>query len=126
MTKFFAFLVGQSCRSALNSWAAQQRRPTEDVKNSVLHPGLYAPKRAPAIAERNLGQKKDAFRRRKSFLRIILPSLRHASGSPLDTMLSALENPARVAAGAADYQSDIPAASASRGLTPVWNPVSSW
>jgi hypothetical protein len=30
--KIFACLVGQSCRSALNSWAAQQRRPTEDVK----------------------------------------------------------------------------------------------
>jgi hypothetical protein len=28
MTKIFTFLVGQSCRSALNSWAAQQRRPT--------------------------------------------------------------------------------------------------
>ena len=38
MTKIFTFLVGQSCRSALNSWAAQQRRPTEDVKIFVLHP----------------------------------------------------------------------------------------
>jgi len=37
MTKIFIFLVGQSCRSALNSWAAQQRRPTEDMKISVLH-----------------------------------------------------------------------------------------
>jgi hypothetical protein len=32
MTKIFIFLAGQSCRSALNSWAAQQRRRTEDVK----------------------------------------------------------------------------------------------
>jgi len=39
-TKFFAFPVGQSCRSALNSWAAQQRRPTEDTKNFVLRPWL--------------------------------------------------------------------------------------
>ena len=36
MTKISTFLVGQSCRSALNSWAAQQRRPTEDVKIFVL------------------------------------------------------------------------------------------
>jgi hypothetical protein len=39
-TEFFAFLVGQSCRSALKSWAAQQRRPTKDVKNFVLRPLL--------------------------------------------------------------------------------------
>jgi hypothetical protein len=38
MTKIFIFLVGQSCRSALNSWAAQQRRITEDMENLVLHP----------------------------------------------------------------------------------------
>jgi hypothetical protein len=37
-TKFFALLVGQSCRSALNSGAAQQRRPTGEPKKSVLHP----------------------------------------------------------------------------------------
>jgi hypothetical protein len=30
-TEFSTFLVGQSCCSALNSWAAQQRRPTEDT-----------------------------------------------------------------------------------------------
>jgi hypothetical protein len=28
MTKIVSFLAGQSGRSALNSWAAQQRRPT--------------------------------------------------------------------------------------------------
>jgi hypothetical protein len=38
MNRIFTFLVGQSCRSALNSWAARQRRPTEDVKIFVLHP----------------------------------------------------------------------------------------
>jgi hypothetical protein len=38
MTKYFTFLVGQSCRSALNSWAAEQRRPTDEVKIFVLHP----------------------------------------------------------------------------------------
>jgi hypothetical protein len=37
MTKTFTFLVGQSCRSALNTWAARQRRPTEHMKISVLH-----------------------------------------------------------------------------------------
>jgi hypothetical protein len=37
-TKIFTFQVGQSCRSALNSWAAQQRRPTGDMKILVLHP----------------------------------------------------------------------------------------
>ena len=37
-TKTFAFLVGQSCRSALNSRAARQRRPTEDVEIFVLRP----------------------------------------------------------------------------------------
>jgi hypothetical protein len=37
MTRIFTFVVGQSCRSAMNSWAAQQRRPTADVKISVLH-----------------------------------------------------------------------------------------
>jgi len=40
MTKIFAFLVGQSCHSALKSWAAQQRRPTKDVKIFVLHTTL--------------------------------------------------------------------------------------
>jgi hypothetical protein len=35
-TKIFAFLVGQSCCSALNSWAAQQRRPTGGITNSVM------------------------------------------------------------------------------------------
>jgi len=38
MTKIFTFMVGQSCRSALNSWAAQQRRPTDDVKILVMRP----------------------------------------------------------------------------------------
>ena len=42
MTKIFAFLVGQSCRSALISWAAQRRRPTEDVKFFVLHPPRFS------------------------------------------------------------------------------------
>jgi hypothetical protein len=42
MTKIFIFLVGQSCRSALNSWAARQRRPAEDVQILVLHPGKEA------------------------------------------------------------------------------------
>jgi len=42
MTKIFIFLVGQSCRSALNSWAAQQRRPTEDMKIFVLHPFMIS------------------------------------------------------------------------------------
>ncbi len=49
-TEFFTFLAGQRCRwnwivdarfagcSALNSWAAQQRRPTDGVKNSVSRP----------------------------------------------------------------------------------------
>ena len=38
---FFAFTVGQSCRSALNSWAApdsESGRSTEDTKNVVLRP----------------------------------------------------------------------------------------
>ena len=38
MTKIFAFLVGQSCCSALKSWAARQRRPTKDVKIFVMRP----------------------------------------------------------------------------------------
>jgi hypothetical protein len=38
MTKISTFMVGQSCRSALNFWAAQQHRPTEDMKIFVLHP----------------------------------------------------------------------------------------
>ena len=31
-------VAGQSCCSALNSWAARQRRPTKDVKIFVLRP----------------------------------------------------------------------------------------
>jgi hypothetical protein len=42
MTKIFMFLVGQSCCSALNSWAAQQRRPTGVVKIFVLRPAVIA------------------------------------------------------------------------------------
>ena len=38
MTGSSISLVGQSCRSALNFWAAQQRRPTEDMKIFVPHP----------------------------------------------------------------------------------------
>ena len=37
-TKISAFPVGQSCCSALNSWAAQQRRPTEDTEIFDLRP----------------------------------------------------------------------------------------
>jgi len=33
-----AFLVGQSCCSALKSWAARQRRRTKDVKIFVARP----------------------------------------------------------------------------------------
>jgi hypothetical protein len=36
MTKFFTFLVGQSCCSALKSWAARQRRPTKDSTNQSV------------------------------------------------------------------------------------------
>jgi len=32
LSKISTFPVGQSCRSALNFWAARQRRPTEDAK----------------------------------------------------------------------------------------------
>jgi len=32
MTKFFTLLVGQSCCSALKSWAARQHRPAKDAK----------------------------------------------------------------------------------------------
>jgi hypothetical protein len=42
MTKIFTFLVGQSCRSALNSWAAQQHRPTDGVKILVMHRGVIS------------------------------------------------------------------------------------
>jgi len=42
MTKIFTFLVGQSCRSAPNSRAAQQRRPTKDAKIFVLRPFLFS------------------------------------------------------------------------------------
>jgi hypothetical protein len=38
MTKIFTFLVGQSCCSALKSWAARQRRPTKDMKIFVMRP----------------------------------------------------------------------------------------
>lgn len=38
MEKFYTFLVGQSCCSALKSWAARQHRPTKNVKIFVLHP----------------------------------------------------------------------------------------
>jgi hypothetical protein len=38
MKKAFTFPAGQSCRSAMNFWAAQQRRPAERVKISILHP----------------------------------------------------------------------------------------
>jgi hypothetical protein len=38
MKKTFTFQVGQSCRSAPNSWAAQQRRPAGDVMIFVLRP----------------------------------------------------------------------------------------
>ena len=44
-TRIFSFPVGQSCRSALNSWAAQQRRPTDDVKIFVMRPGTSKGKR---------------------------------------------------------------------------------
>jgi hypothetical protein len=37
MTNIFTFLAGQSCCSALNSWAAQQRRPAEDAKILIMH-----------------------------------------------------------------------------------------
>ena len=52
MTEIFTFLVGQSCRSALNSWAAQQRRPTEDVKIFVLHPCIGAGEHAAQCKKR--------------------------------------------------------------------------
>jgi hypothetical protein len=38
MTKIFTFLVGQICCSALNSQAAQQRRPTDDAEIFAPHP----------------------------------------------------------------------------------------
>jgi hypothetical protein len=37
-TRIFTFLVGQSCRSALNSWAAQQRRPTDNLEIFEVRP----------------------------------------------------------------------------------------
>jgi hypothetical protein len=40
MTRILIFLAGQSCRSSLNSSAAQQRRPTEDMEILVLHPRM--------------------------------------------------------------------------------------
>jgi hypothetical protein len=40
VTKIFTILVGQNCRSALNFWAAQPRRPTNDAKIFVLRPKL--------------------------------------------------------------------------------------
>jgi hypothetical protein len=45
MTNIFTFLVGQSCRSALNSWAAQQRRPTEDGK-------IFGPHRCRGVSKK--------------------------------------------------------------------------
>jgi hypothetical protein len=42
MKSLFTFPAGQSCRSALNFWAARQRRPTDDVKIFVLHRGEYS------------------------------------------------------------------------------------
>jgi hypothetical protein len=45
MTKIFTFLVGQSCGSSLYSWAAQQRRPAEDVEILVMRP--FPPCRPP-------------------------------------------------------------------------------
>jgi hypothetical protein len=36
MTKISIFGAGQSCRSALNSWAAQQRRPPDEVEIFVM------------------------------------------------------------------------------------------
>jgi len=36
--KIFTCLAGQSCRAALDSWAAQQRRPAEDLKILVPRP----------------------------------------------------------------------------------------
>jgi hypothetical protein len=41
-TKIFAFPAGQSRCSALNSLAAEQRRPTQDVKFSSCAPGATA------------------------------------------------------------------------------------
>jgi hypothetical protein len=38
-TEFLAFPAGQSCRSALNSWAAQQHRPAKETK-TVLRVGM--------------------------------------------------------------------------------------
>jgi hypothetical protein len=43
MTNIFTFLVGQSCRSALNYWAARPRRPNDDVKIFVLRPPFKGP-----------------------------------------------------------------------------------
>jgi hypothetical protein len=40
--KIFTLPAGQSCRSALNSWAAQQRHPTQEVEVLVLQPGAAA------------------------------------------------------------------------------------
>jgi hypothetical protein len=62
MTKIHTFLVGQSCRSALNYWAAQQRRPTDDVKIFVLHlpahfPLNYVSVHAPIMANPGTNEK---------------------------------------------------------------------
>jgi len=38
LEEFFACPVGQSCCSALNFWAAQQRRPAGKMKIFVLQP----------------------------------------------------------------------------------------
>ena len=37
-TEFFAIPARRSCCSAVNSWAARQRRPANDVKNSAPPP----------------------------------------------------------------------------------------
>jgi len=55
MTKIFTFLVGQSCCSALKSWAAQQRRPTDDVKIFVLHPVFSSPHEHVVSSAREFG-----------------------------------------------------------------------
>jgi hypothetical protein len=38
--KILRLMAGQSCRSALTSWAARQRRPTKDMEIFVLRPRL--------------------------------------------------------------------------------------
>jgi hypothetical protein len=50
VSRTFTLLVGQSCRSALNSWAAQQRRPAEEATILVPHPCI------PFLSETNLNK----------------------------------------------------------------------